>query len=203
MEKFNKKEAIKYGWEKMKANFWFFVGALVILMFITAILNRIPAIGSLVGLLAGILNWGIIAICLKIYNNEEIKIKDLFSQIEKIIKYIGSTILYSAIVLGGLILLIVPGIMWAIKYQFMSYLIIEKDMGIMEALRKSGEITKGSRNNLFLFTILLGLINLVGALALGIGLFATIPTTMLAMVYVYKKLSTGSPSPEPIPQVVL
>lgn len=198
MEKFNKKEAIKFGWDKMKANFWFFAGAIIILVAITAILNLIP----FVSLLSGIISWGLIAICLKIYNNEAVKITDLFSQIEKIIKYIGSTILYSLIVFAGLILLIVPGIMWAIKYQMMSYLIVEKDMGVMEALKKSAELTKGSRNNLFLFTILVALINILGALVFVIGLFATIPTTMMAMVYVYKKLSSESPSPEPTPQVV-
>lgn len=198
MEKFNKKEAIKYGWEKMKANFWFFAGAIIINFAIAAILNLIP----LVGLLSGIITWGLTAICLKIYNNEAVKIIDLFSQVEKIIKFIFSSILYILIVIGGLILLIVPGIMWAMKYQFMSYLIIEKDMGIMDALRKSGEITNGHKMNLFAFSILLALIQILGVLALGVGLFAAIPTTMMAMVYVYKKLSSGSPSPEPTPQVV-
>jgi len=41
---------------------------------------------------------------------------------------------------------------------------------------------------LFLFDLLLTLINLLGALCLLIGLFATIPTTMVAIAFVYRKL---------------
>jgi len=41
---------------------------------------------------------------------------------------------------------------------------------------------------LSLFDLLLGLINLLGAICLLIGLFATIPTTMVATAFVYRKL---------------
>jgi len=34
----------------------------------------------------------------------------------------------------------------------------------------------------------LGIINLLGLICLGVGLFATIPTTMVAMAFVYRKL---------------
>lgn len=58
----------------------------------------------------------------------------------------------------------------------------------MEAIKKSGEITMGSKGKLFWFGLLLGLINIAGAICLLIGLFITIPVTMVAMVYVYRKL---------------
>jgi len=42
--------------------------------------------------------------------------------------------------------------------------------------------------DLFLFNLLLILINLLGAICLLIGLFVTIPTTMVAWAFVYRRL---------------
>jgi uncharacterized membrane protein len=90
------------------------------------------------------------------------------------------------------ILLIVPGVIWAIKYQFYGYLIIDKKMGVMEALKKSAEMTDGIKLDLFgLGLVLLGVI-ILGALVLGVGLLAAIPTVWLATAYVYRKLSKAA-----------
>ena len=100
-------------------------------------------------------------------------------------------------------MLIVPGVIWAIKYQFFAYLIVDKKMGPWEAIQKSGEMTAGNKGNLFLLGLILALINIAGAICLLVGLFATIPTTMLAIVYVYRKLlgEVAAPVPATLPDV--
>ena len=75
-----------------------------------------------------------------------------------------------------------------IRFQFYQYLIIEKKSGPIQALKTSWRMTRGSAWNLFILWLIIIIINLAGALALGIGLFFTVPTTMVAMAYVYKKL---------------
>jgi uncharacterized membrane protein len=85
--------------------------------------------------------------------------------------------------------LIIPGIILLIRLSFFDYLIVDKNSRIVESLKKSWEITKGNTWNLFLLYILLGLINLLGFFALIIGLFWSIPTTMIAETFVYRKLS--------------
>ncbi len=59
----------------------------------------------------------------------------------------------------------------------------------------------GAKWDLFLFGLLLGLINFVGALVFLIGLFATIPTTMVAYAYVYRHLAGREASAEKDSQV--
>jgi uncharacterized membrane protein len=66
---------------------------------------------------------------------------------------------------------------------------VDKNSRIVESLKRSWEITKGSTLNLFLLYLLLGLINLLGVFALIVGLFWSIPTTMIAEAFVYRKLS--------------
>lgn len=205
---FSKKEAIKFGWDAMKANFWFFVKLLIVVWLIyfipiyfiprfianlivnnALVISVITVITNLAFLvLSTIVTMGLIKIFLKFSNNEKGELSDIFSSYPLFFKYLFGSILYGLITFGGFILLIVPGIIWAVRFQFFSYLIVDKGLKPIEALKKSSVITDGARWNLFVFGLLLGGINILGALCLGIGLFTTIPTTMIAQAFVYRKL---------------
>jgi len=216
--KFDKREAVRFGWETMKRNPGFFVLMLIIVGLIyvvpegiRAILGAIimtevhaPPVGvsivALVGAIASAIIWlgawvvqtvmamGLIRICLKFCDGEKAELADLFSCFRLFFRYLWASIVYVVIVLAGLILLIVPGIIWAIKYQFYSYFIVDKGARAMEALERSAAITKGVKWDLFLFALLLVGIEIVGALCLLVGLFAALPTIMVAMAFVYRKL---------------
>ena len=198
---FSKKEAISYGWKTTKNHFRFFV----LLVFSLFAFNVLPGMlrkgltpdeNSLIAFLISIASWilqlivglGLIKIALEIHDHKKTRYSDLFSQSHMVINYFLASFLYGLIVVAGLILLIVPGIIWGIKFQYFSYFIVDKELGPIEALKASSKITKGSIWNIFLLRILLGLINIGGALLLGVGLLATIPTAMMAEVHVFRKL---------------
>ena len=193
-------EAISFGWEKMKKHFWFFAGVLILVWLMQVLPTGIANIfkGKMIFLyvillmadliIRVIIKMGLIKIALDVVDKEEAAANTLFSCVNFTGKFILGTLLYFVIVLGGFILFIVPGIIWAIKYQFFAYLIIDKNFGPMEAIKKSGEITAGNKGKLFLLGLLIVLINIAGVICLLVGLFATIPTSMLVMAYVYRKL---------------
>ncbi|MBO8144201.1 MAG: hypothetical protein H0Z16_06440 [Thermodesulfobacterium sp.] len=199
-QKFSKSEAIRFGWNTMKNNFGFFIGLLIVVgifyfvsdFIIVSIKAKAPILSSIMSIVFGVLymviQMGLIRISLRFCDNEKGKFADLFSCFPLFFKYLFGLILYELIVLGGIILLIIPGIIWGIKFQFFSCFIVDKGVGPIEALKKSSAITEGAKWDLFLFNLLLGLINLLGAICLLIGLFATIPTTMVAWIFVYRKL---------------
>jgi len=85
-------------------------------------------------------------------------------------------------------LLIVPGIIWGIKFWFFDYFVIDKGLGSIEALKKSSAITEGHKWNLFIFFLVITGINLLGAIFLLVGLFATMPITMIVAAFVYRRL---------------
>jgi uncharacterized membrane protein len=151
------------------------------------ILSLILAIAS--GALQIIVGIGFIRISLRFCDREKGEYADLFSCLPLFFPYLLASILYGLIVVGGMILLVIPGIIWAIKYMFFSYLMVDRRVGPMEAIKGSSAITKGVKGKLFLFLLALMGINLLGAMALLIGLLATIPTSMLATAYVYRKLA--------------
>jgi hypothetical protein len=208
IKKFSKKEALQFGWQAMKKNFWFFAGVLIV----TGLVSWAPGALSdltekdlaIFSIIIGIAGWalqtvvqmGLIKIALNLHDNKERKFSDLFSCFRLFFRYIFSSILYGLIVLGGFILLIVPGIIWAIKFQFFGYFIVDKGTGPAEALKRSSAITQGAKWDLFLLGLLLGLINLLGVLCLILGLFATVPTSMVARAFVYRKLLSYVESPQ-------
>ena len=136
-------------------------------------------------------------------------------------KYLLSSLLYGLIIAGMIFLLLIPELLviflggkdrvilvgslaalaiiaggillsWLmLKFQFYGYLIIDRNLGVTEALVKSSQITRGAKGQLLLLGLLLGLINIAGFLACFVGLFATVPLTMMAMVFVYRKLLAG------------
>jgi uncharacterized membrane protein len=204
-KKFVISEAVQFGWDTTKSNIGFFIGLLIVVGLIeyvpdiiatmieadAPVLSIIIQISSVV--LSMIIVMGLIKIFLRFCDGEKGEFSDLFSCYPLFFKYLVGSILYGLIVSAGLILLIIPGIVWAIKFYFFDYLIVDKGLGPIDALEKSSEITRGVKWDLFIFGILLGIINLMGFLCLLVGLFVTIPMTMVATVFVYRKLLPETP----------
>lgn len=201
--KFSISEAIRFGWESFRGRPGFYLGVMVI----AAILYVIPGaignalrqdlpgitivmkiIGYIIQLLLGI---GFIHIGLKVVDKLKPEIADLYSHSERLVDYFIVSILYGLIVFGGLLLLVVPGIIWSVRFSFATFYVIDKKMKPVEALKASYAATKGMFWDLFLFMIAIGLLNLLGSIPLGLGLLITVPITMVAMAYVYRKVTGG------------
>lgn len=199
-------EALKFGWNTMKANFWFFVGILVVAWVVVNIpfllgnflrneslwfYMLFTVIGWVLQLIVGI---GLIRISLKFCSGETPEFNDLFRFKGYFWRYLGGSLLLAIAVTAGFMLFVVPGVIWAIMFQFYALLIIDKNKSITDAFKHSAEVTKSIRWKLLGFGLLLALINYLGILVFLVGLLATIPTTMLAYTWVYRKLLEQTPS---------
>ena len=199
-EKFSISEAIHFGWNTMKSNLGFFIGLLILVFLFSSLSSIIAAKATEANIFLGIIFYiadfslsiiisiGLVKIALRFCDNEKGRFADLFSQYPLFPQYLVGSILYGLIVFAGTILLIIPGIIWGIQFCFYDYFIVDKGLGPIEALKRSSAITRGVKWDLFVFFLILSGINLLGALCLLIGLFVTIPTTMVALAFVYRKL---------------
>jgi len=155
------------------------------------VLLREPAFAFLFWIVQTVLDLiigiGIIKIAIEFIDKKVPEYKDLFYY-QPIVNYFIVALLTGLIVVVGLILLIIPGIYFGLRLKFAVYLVIDKNLGPVEAIKKSWKMTKGNVWNLFFFGFLLGLINILGFLCLIIGLFITVPLSMLATAFVYRKL---------------
>jgi uncharacterized membrane protein len=199
---FSKKEAINFGFDLAKKNLAFFVGLFLITLGIAVFMMalRLSAanapfvafviwiIQTAIDLVIGI---GLIHITLKFIDKKKAKYKDLFYY-KPIVNYFLASLLTGLIIFGGFILLIIPGIYFAVRLKYACYLVVDKNLSPVDAVKESWKITKGSVWNLFFFGIVLCLINILGFLCLIVGLFITVPLSMLATTFVYRKLLGNS-----------
>ena len=89
----------------------------------------------------------------------------------------------------GMILLVVPGLVFAVVFQFYGYVVAEQpDISATLALRRSAEITRGARIRLVGLAIVLLLLNLAGVMCV-VGLILTYAISALALAYAYRVLS--------------
>jgi uncharacterized membrane protein len=200
IDKFPFGASVKFGWQKTKENLWRVLAVVLIWIVISVMFSyyvkyfekSMPLVSFLVqicySLVNMILTMGIIGIGLKIYAGEKFEVIEMFETHKVFLEYILGTVLYFLAVLAGLILLIVPGIILIIRMGLYSYLIVDKKMGAVDALKESMRLTKGNTWNLFLFWFVLVGVLLLGLLALFVGVLVACPVTLLAYVFVYRYL---------------
>lgn len=212
VKRFSKREAIEFGWRTMRANLGLFIVFMLISLLAGSFFSgfaglfekRLPLFSIIFNVgyifLTIAINIVGIKIALKFCDNDEREIAQVISFTPSLyLRFAGGYILYSLLVAAGFVLLIVPGVIWMVKYQYVIYFIADKDTEIGDAFKRSAEITNGVKWELFAFLILLSLINLAGVICFFVGLLVTIPVTMVAMAFVYRKLSgtsaTGTVNP--------
>jgi uncharacterized membrane protein len=89
----------------------------------------------------------------------------------------------------GIILLFVPGLVFAVIFEFYGYVVADHpDIAALEALRRSAEVTRGARLRLIGLAVVLICVNLTGALCV-VGLIFTYAISALALAYTYRVLS--------------
>lgn len=137
----------------------------------------------------------LIVIGLKLYDGESVKFSDLSDLINMdmgiIFNYIVVSILYTLIVSLGVIILVIPGIYFALKYIFVQYIVIDKNAEPFLALDLSSKLTKDIKLRLLFFGLIIGIIEFVIGMIPIFNVFATLlaaPIITLSYVYIYKTL---------------
>jgi len=140
------------------------------------------------------LGLGIVRIGLNMVSGKPAEIGMLFGEGRKLLTTVFATLLYGLLVFVGLLLLIVPGIYLALRFGQYQMAIVDKDLGVIESLKYSAQITQGNVLNLFGLGIVCLLIVIAGFLALVVGLIVAIPVAYLASFVAYRWLQYGRAS---------
>ena len=185
-------KSFSWAWETLKKEFWYFVILILLVIIIPSLVNGADmnnGFFNFLGLLLSVwMTCGITRILLDYYRGNKRKVQDLFTQVKPFWNVRLATILLGIIIFIGLIFLIIPGIYLGLKYMFTTYFIIDKNMGISEAMKKSAEMTDGKKMDLFLFGLTGFGVVLLGAICLGVGVFVALPVVYLASIYLYMNL---------------
>jgi uncharacterized membrane protein len=178
-------------WTLLKANFWPLVGvsflvaiALGVLMgaekhglyFLGMIFNKVLA--------AGLYYYFLLKI-----RGRPANVGDAFAGFTKaFFPLVVIGILFSVFVTVGVFCLILPGIYLAVAYTFSSILAVDKGLGFWESMETSRKVITRNWWRVFGLLLLAIPVFILGALALGIGIFVAIPLVFGAIAYAYEDL---------------
>ena len=192
---FSIEESLKVGWNKFKVHVELSIFTTLLMLAVMFF----PSEGGVkfasfifsiaVTVLLFIIRIGYTKIFLRIFDGESPKFAELFKEYRTFWRYIGVSILLPLIVFGGLILLVIPGLVWTIRLSLAPIIVVDTKLGPIAAIKESYAITRGSFWNLTLFWIIIGILNLAGLVVFVVGLLITIPLSTLASIYVYRELS--------------
>lgn len=93
------------------------------------------------------------------------------------------------------------GIHFGLRFLFVPFIVVARDIGVYETLAESTRITKGHMWMLLWFVILSGLLNVLGLLALIVGVIVSSAVTALASVAMYRALEQSASEPVPVSNV--
>jgi hypothetical protein len=124
---------------------------------------------------ASYLSSGAYRAAFKQMRGESISVGDLFSGGDVFLRVAGAVLLIGILASIGSILCIFPAFVVAGLLYFTLPLIIERNMGVIEAMQTSFERTKGNWLMFTLFALVVQLLASLGQLACGVGLLASYP----------------------------
>ncbi|MFT4011255.1 MAG: hypothetical protein QM655_14565 [Nocardioidaceae bacterium] len=99
-----------------------------------------------------------------------------------------AALLIAIITTIGFALCILPGIIASFMLSFTNYFLIDQKLSAVDAIKASFNFVKERFGTLLLLMLALLGINIVGACLCGVGLLVTIPVSVIAEAYAYKKL---------------
>jgi uncharacterized membrane protein len=133
---------------------------------------------------------GFLQICLALCDGDKPTYSDAFTQLILGPKFLAGQILYLLMILIGLLLLVVPGIYLGVRYALFGFCLATGETNLMRSFQRSAILSTGSKTYLLWILVFLLALNVLGASLLGIGLFITIPLSVLMMTTIYRQLST-------------
>jgi hypothetical protein len=130
-------------------------------------------------------------IALGLHDRDESSVKAMFSCFGLAPKALVGWILYCLMVWVGWLFFVLPGFIALLRFAFFPYFIIDKNVGPIEALKMSYDVTKHHVWDMFAFWVVIKVIVYMGFLS-WIGIMITWPLSTLAYAFFYRKLVTDS-----------
>jgi hypothetical protein len=202
-------EVVSLGWERFQANWPVLILSLAVMILAVAIDDvprflvwcgavrpdspphvAIQVASRLVALVVdAFLQVGFLRIVLDAARERPVRCATLFSGGSRMWPMLWMNLLVGLALVGGFLLLIVPGVIIWLGTQLAPYYIVDANLGAVEAIKESWAATTGQRGHLFLLALAGAGLFLLGLLLLGVGLAATLPTFAVAQAIVFTRMS--------------
>ncbi|MFC1919131.1 hypothetical protein ACFLWW_04100 [Chloroflexota bacterium] len=151
-------------------------------------------------LIASPVEYGISFANLKAVRNDKLEIKDIFGAFQNYWNAVLANLLVGVIVVVGIFLLIVPGIIFACKLAFTPYLVVDRKMDVIEAVKESWRMTNGHAWTVFLIGLLAIPICIVGLICFVVGIIPAIMWIKASFASLYHAVNVLSEGHQDVKQ---
>jgi uncharacterized membrane protein len=179
----------KTGWGLFKQYPTGFVGFCLLYLLIQAVLHSIPYVGAVASFAVSTpLLMGNFIVSTKLLHGQPPEFRDFFTGFQYFLPLLLLSLVAGLFIGIGTLLLVIPGIYLLVAYMFASYLVVDRRLDFWPAMELSRHTVHRRWFGYFAFVLLVILLNLAGAIALGVGLLVTIPLSFCAVTAAYADL---------------
>jgi uncharacterized membrane protein len=191
-------QVLKTAMEKQVGFKWSFIAPFLIYLVITSIIAALQdaTVGTGEGVAASLtqiivnilvypLGMGLGLLGIRRAAGKDTPLSTLWESYSQFIPLAVMLVLMGLLIVGGFFLLVLPGIYLAVAYSFAPYLIIEKNMGVWEALETSRKAITTYWWRYFGLLLITVLLFIVGTIPLLIGLVWVLPIMAIAIGEVF------------------
>ncbi len=208
------KEIFRTSWKQVKANYKFLIPLFLIAIVISFALSfegdDIFSLSGIISLLiTPLLYFVVTKVSLYVARNEKIGFHDLFKGFNQrtyllflainifmsialmLLIGLGVFVAFLHPIIGSLVslaVLVVVSIICIGVIFFPQFRLIDVGSSFWPTIKDSFILGKGNRVLLIKFVLIAFVLNIVGALLLGIGLLVTLPITTIALAHIYEKI---------------
>ena len=156
----------------------FFAGAMIVSLLFSAISWAVQMV----------IQAGIIKASLGLTRGQKVDLGSAFNGIN------WGQVIVASLLIGvgtfvGLLLCVLPGIVWIFMTWYTLYFVIDRDMSAVDAIKASIGLVKDNLGPLLLFFLAAVAAYIVGACLCGVGLLAAIPVVVIAQAYTFRTLT--------------
>jgi len=198
-------EAVDFAWSAYRRRWRLLIGVLLAMLGAWVVLEVVVVTTARFGILAWALahiafllcfagmEVGLLRISLALEEGRNPRLADALTQFKLGPGFLAGQLLYLAMVLAGLVILIIPGIFLAARFALFGFQNAAGDSGVLRSFKQSADLTQGATGRLAATLVTLFVFNLLGAALLGVGLFVTVPISVLMMASIDRQLSATAP----------
>ena len=196
------RQAFNFAWPIFKKRFGLFTVVLLTIFGAWVALEIVVVAGQRFGILlwagahlaflifVGGVEIGFIHLCLALYDGEEPTFADAFTHLALGPKFLVGQIVYLLLFVLGLLLLVIPGVFLGVRYALFGFCMAAGETNLVRSFQQSAILSMGAKTDLLWILVALLVLNVLGASLLGVGLFITVPLSVLMMTAVCRQLST-------------
>lgn len=190
--------AIGYGWRGFKNNAGSFLGMALLIIVVSAVFGGLSggdtdvSVGNsllqIIGqIVTTVMSAAMIKGALDVTAGRQVSIGNMFADWNKV-QVLIAAVLVAIGTMVGLILLIIPGLIFIFLSWFTNYFIIERDQSAIDGIKSSIGLVKNNIGDLLVLALISVAVVIVGVLALIVGVLVAMPVVMIAGAYAFRVL---------------